>query len=197
MQAYTDLQDTELMAAIVRQDVQAFETLFDRYSHLVYATCVRVLQDQQAAEDIVQEVFLRLWRRPEHFDPQRGRFLSWLLSVSRNRAIDEVRSRGRRRTHESPSDIENDADEPAASDDPLLAAELADLRDTLREALAGLPDDQRQTIELAYFGGLTHLEISVLLRQPLGTVKTRIRLGMKKLRAALQRRVPTGDYHDA
>jgi RNA polymerase sigma-70 factor (ECF subfamily) len=190
---YADLQDNELLGALQAGDLHAFEELFRRYSHLVYSTCVRVLEDAQAAEDMTQEVFLRLWRRPELYDPERGRFLSWLLSVTRNRAIDELRSRGRRRAHETQSEMENDSDEPTASDDPLMAAELADQRMALRSALAELPEEQRKAIELAYFGGLTHLEISVLLRQPLGTVKTRIRLGMRKLRVALQRKVETGE----
>ena len=193
MTDYADLQDSELLEALARSDLGAFEELFRRYSHLVFSTCVRVLEDAQAAEDMVQEVFLRLWRRPELFDPERGRFLSWLLSVTRNRAIDELRSRGRRRVHEMPSEMVRDSDEPTASDDPLMAAELADQRQWLRAALAQLPEEQRRAIELAYFGGLTHLEISIMLQQPLGTVKTRIRLGMRKLRVALQPRVETGE----
>jgi RNA polymerase sigma-70 factor (ECF subfamily) len=192
-QDYATLADNELLEAVRAGEIGAFDALFTRYGHLVYSTCVRVLEDAQMAEDMTQEVFLRLWRRPELYDPERGRFLSWLLSVTRNRAIDELRSRGRRRAHETPGEIENDSDEPTASDDPLMAAELADQRAALRQALAQLPEEQRRAIELAYFGGLTHLEISMLLRQPLGTVKTRIRLGMRKLKVALQQMVETGE----
>jgi len=184
--SFTGVPDEELLEAFRRSDAGAFEEVFARYSHLVFSTCLRVLEDAQAAEDMTQEVFVRLWRRPELYDPARGRFVSWLLSVTRNRAIDELRSRGRRRSHETSGEMERDVDEPTASDDPLMAAELADQRAVLRAALDELPEEQRSAIELAYFGGLTHLEIAMLQRQPLGTVKTRIRLGMKKLKVALQ-----------
>ncbi len=186
MTSFTGVPDEELLEAFRRSDAGAFEEVFARYSHLVFSTCLRVLEDAQAAEDMTQEVFVRLWRRPELYDPARGRFVSWLLSVTRNRAIDELRSRGRRRSHETSGEMERDVDEPTASDDPLVAAELADQRAVLRAALDELPEEQRSAIELAYFGGLTHLEIAMLQRQPLGTVKTRIRLGMKKLKVALQ-----------
>lgn len=186
MTSFTGVPDEELLEAFRRSDAGAFEEVFARYSHLVFSTCLRVLEDAQAAEDMTQEVFVRLWRRPELYDPARGRFVSWLLSVTRNRAIDELRSRGRRRSHETSGEMERDVDEPTASDDPLMAAELADQRAVLRAALDELPEEQRSAIELAYFGGLTHLEIAMLQRQPLGTVKTRIRLGMKKLKVALQ-----------
>lgn len=186
MTSFTGVPDEELLEAFRRSDAGAFEEVFARYSHLVFSTCLRVLEDAQAAEDMTQEVFVRLWRRPELYDPARGRFVSWLLSVTRNRAIDELRSRGRRRSHETSGEMERDVDEPTASDDPLMAAELADQRAVLRSALDELPEEQRSAIELAYFGGLTHLEIAMLQRQPLGTVKTRIRLGMKKLKVALQ-----------
>lgn len=186
MTSFTGVPDEELLEAFRRSDAGAFEEVFARYSHLVFSTCLRVLEDAQAAEDMTQEVFVRLWRRPELYDPARGRFVSWLLSVTRNRAIDELRSRGRRRSHETSGEMERDVDEPTASDDPLMAAELADQRAVLRAALDELPEEQRSAIELAYFGGLTHLEIAMRQRQPLGTVKTRIRLGMKKLKVALQ-----------
>lgn len=186
MNSFAGAPDEELLEGFRRSDTGAFEEVFSRYSHLVFSTCLRVLEDVQAAEDMTQEVFVRLWRRPELYDPARGRFVSWLLSVTRNRAIDELRSRGRRRSHETTGEMERDVDEPTASDDPLMAAELADQRAVLRAALDELPVEQRSAIELAYFGGLTHLEIAMLQSQPLGTVKTRIRLGMKKLKVALQ-----------
>src|SRR5262249_46682319 len=142
--------------------------------------------DVQLAEDITQEVFLRLWRSPDLYDASRGRFLTWLLSVARNRSIDERRSRGRRFRHEAPPSLATEemlAGARTADDDD--AALLSDDRIVIKKALATLPPEQRLAIELAYFGGYTQQEIATGLHQPLGTVKTRIRLGLQKLRGLL------------
>jgi RNA polymerase sigma-70 factor (ECF subfamily) len=189
------ISDPELMRAIGQQDRQAFETLYDRYNRLVFSTAYRVLQDAHGAEDVAQEVFVRLWKNPDRYDEQRGRFLGWLLSVTRNRAIDEVRSRKRRPLSESqignPEDSGSLADEtpsePARS--AMELAEMTDQREMVRQALADLPEEQRLAIELAYYKGLTQVEIAAELNTPLGTVKTRVRLGMQKLRLALEGRV--------
>ncbi len=184
--AYNGLDDEQLMQRISYRDLQAFRALYSRYANLVYSTSLRVVRDSQIAEDMVQEIFLRIWRKPESYMPQRGRFLTWLTSVTRNRAVDEIRSRNRRFRHETASPEEQERELPAAdAEDPALSAELADQRRLILAALAGIPFEQRQVIELAYFGGLTQQEISERLSQPLGTVKTRIRLGMQKLRTAL------------
>jgi RNA polymerase sigma-70 factor (ECF subfamily) len=180
------LGDEELMRRLFARDGRAFEALYDRYGDLVYSTALRVLHDRQLAEDVTQEVFARVWRSPGSYVAERGRFLTWLVSVTRNRAVDEVRSRGRRQRHESASPEEQERELPAGEgNDPLVSAELAEQAHAVREALAEIPPEQREAIELAYFGGLTQQEIAVTLAQPLGTVKTRIRLGMQKLRALL------------
>ncbi len=181
---YRELSDEELMRRLFYQDRHAFEAIFDRYGDLVYSTALRVLRDAHLAEDISQEIFVRLWRKPESYVAERGRFLTWLISVTRNRAVDEARARGRRQRYETGSP---EGQELPAGDtiDPGLNAQLAEQRRIVRAAVAELPPEQRQVIELAYFGGLTQQEISERLTQPLGTVKTRIRLGMQKLRAAL------------
>ena len=173
------------MARLAMRDMKAFEALYDRYGTLVYSTALRVVGDAQLAEDIAQEVFLRIWRRPDHYVPQRGRFVTWLLSVARNGAVDQIRTRGRRRRHETAT--EESAQELPADEgrDPALIAQLADERQKVRRALVSLPLEQRRVIEMAYYGGYTQQEIAAMLSQPLGTVKTRIRLGMQKLRAAL------------
>jgi len=184
--AYTGLDDEELMQRLLYRDLRAFRALFDRYGNLVYSAALRVVRDAQIAEDMVQEIFLRIWRKPESYVAQRGRFVTWLTSVTRNRAVDEIRSRGRRFRHETASPEEQERELPAPdTNDPALTAELADQRRLILAALAQIPQEQRQIIELAYFGGFTQQEIAQRLSQPLGTVKTRIRLGMQKLRVAL------------
>lgn len=183
---YAELGDEELMRRLYHRDKRAFEAIFDRYGDLVYSTVLRVLRDAHLAEDVSQEIFVRLWRKPQSYVAERGRFLTWLIAVTRNRAVDEVRSRGRRQRHETASPEEQERELPAGdSIDPALNAQLSEQARIVRAALAELPPEQREIIELAYFGGLTQQEISERLDQPLGTVKTRIRLGMQKLRAAL------------
>lgn len=183
-----DVDDAGLMEAIGRGEMHALEDLYDRYSTLVYSVSLRVLRDPQLAEDVVQEVFLRLWRQPASFDPERGRFISWLMSVTRNRALDEVRRLSRRLRAEEPET----EDRPIEAirrrdrlDDPALGVELREQREVVQAAMTRLPPEQRRAIELAYFSGLTQTEISDVTGEPLGTVKTRIRLGMRKLREAL------------
>lgn len=185
--------DESLMAGIVLRDEAAFVVLYERYAALVYSTSLRVLADPQLAEDAAQDVFVRLWRRPEAFQPARGKFLSWLLSVARNRAVDELRVRGRRRQREVASigftDEEDYRPSGVSRDDPELSAQLLEEQGLVREALSHLPVEQRRALELAYFGGLTQQEIAIGLNEPLGTIKTRMRLGMQKLRRALQERI--------
>jgi RNA polymerase sigma-70 factor (ECF subfamily) len=188
---YTSLQDNELMDRLCSRDLRAFEALYDRYGDLVYSVALRVVGDTYVAEDITQDVFLRVWRKPEQFDLQRGKFVTWLLSVARNRSIDERRSHGRRLRHEAlPTATEEEDVLPSAHDldDPALATLLEDERKAVRRALEVLPPEQRLAISLAYFGGMTQQEIANKLGQPLGTVKTRIRLGMQKMRGALDER---------
>lgn len=181
--------DAALMEALGRDDLEALDALYSRYSTLVFSVSLRVLHDRQLAEDVVQEVFLRLWRQPASFDPERGRFISWLMSVTRNRALDELRRVSRRnRSEDQEEDEANPLDSIATADrmdDPVLGAELREQREAVRLAMTRLPPEQRRAIELAYFSGLTQTEIAEVTGDPLGTVKTRIRLGMRKLREAL------------
>ncbi|MEO6398237.1 MAG: sigma-70 family RNA polymerase sigma factor [Tepidiformaceae bacterium] len=185
--------DEALMVAITAsRDELAFAVLYDRYVDLVYSASIRVLADAQLAEDASQDVFVRLWRRPETFIAERGRFLSWLMSVTRNRAVDELRARSRRRRREGGSLGEPDEGAtPLFSmecEDPPRSAELHEEQVIVRRALACLPVDQQRALQLAYFKGLTQQEIATVLHEPLGTVKTRIRLGMQKLRRALEQK---------
>jgi RNA polymerase sigma-70 factor (ECF subfamily) len=148
--------------------------LYDRYSSIVYAVALRVLQDTGAAEDVLQEIFMQLWRNPGSFDSSRGNMAAWLAVIARNRAIDSLR---RRRPED---DIEN----VVVSVEPDLATETDRSRamDKVRGALEQMPAAQRKTLEMAYFEGLTHTEIAKKTGEPLGTIKTRIRTGLLTLR---------------
>ena len=189
----TDWPDEMLMAAVCARDEQAFVALYERYADLVYSTSLRVLADRQLAEDTAQDVFSRLWNHPQSFIAERGRFLSWLMSVTRNRSVDELRARARRLHRQAGSGTDNEelmALVPAPeTEDPARSAQLSEERIAVQRALATLPGEQRQALEFAYFGGLTQQEIAARTGEPLGTVKTRIRLGMQKLRRALEDRV--------
>jgi RNA polymerase sigma-70 factor (ECF subfamily) len=184
------LQDEVLVSGLRSRDLGAFEALYDRYADLVFSVALRVVGDRHVAEDVMQDVYLQLWRRPEQFDAARGSFRTWLLSVARNRSIDELRAAARRLRRTAPASRAGEEEAIEDTDrrgDPAAASVFADERAAVRAALAAIPDEQRIAIELGYFGGLTQQEIAERLGQPLGTVKTRIRLGMQKLRATLER----------
>jgi RNA polymerase sigma-70 factor (ECF subfamily) len=183
---YAAAADERLVEALEGRDERALEALYNRYGDYVYSVCLRMVGDVQLAEDLSQEVFLRLWRRPDLYDMSRGRFLTWLLSVARNRAIDERRSRGRRFRFESPpSETSEEMLASAPTGEERDVAVVSEERVVVQKALATLPPEQRLAIQLAYFGGYTQQEIAQGLHQPLGTVKTRIRLGLQKLRLVL------------
>ena len=150
--------------------------LYDRYSPVVYAVALRVLGDTGAAEDVLQDVFMQLWRNPGAFDSSRGSLGAWLAVITRNRSIDTLRKRR----------PENDIEDVILSVEPDLAgdADRARVRERVRTALEGMPDAQRKALELAYYEGLTHSEIAAKTGEPLGTIKTRIRAGLMTLRKA-------------
>jgi RNA polymerase sigma-70 factor (ECF subfamily) len=168
------LSDFSLVTAIRSGDESAMAALYDRYSSLVYSIALRVLGDTGTAEDVLQEVFMQLWRNPGLFDSSRGNVAPWLAVISRNRAIDNLR---RRRP-------ETDIDDVVVSVEPDMAsdAERAVVIQKVRGALEGMPSPQRAALEMAYFEGLTHTEIAAKTGEPLGTVKTRIRSGLLALR---------------
>jgi RNA polymerase sigma-70 factor (ECF subfamily) len=178
--------DAALVARLANGDGNALETLYDKYSRVVYSFSLRMLADPGSAEELTQEVFLRLWRQGYRYESSRGAFLTWLLSVTHNMAIDEIRRRKRRPIA---ADSTNDDQAMTLLPDHRIdvegAAWLTSLQVIVREALREIPAAQRQVIELAYFSGLTQSEIAERLSQPLGTVKTRMRLGLLKLRDRL------------
>ena len=180
---YSLLQDESLIARLVQQDVRALDTLYARYSRPVFSLALKILGDREIVEEVVQEVFLRLWTRAASFDPQRGKLLSWLLTITHHRAVDELR---RRRSQPQVDGLDEQlatAEEPAS--DPSETYARVEDKEAVQRALARLPEAQRRPIEMAYYGGLTQVEIAQTLREPLGTIKTRMRLGMQKLRVLL------------
>jgi|DewCreStandDraft_1066081.scaffolds.fasta_scaffold00545_47 RNA polymerase sigma-70 factor (ECF subfamily) len=182
---YGDASDEEIMAAVAQRDPRALEALYDRYGAVVYSLARRLLSDPHRAEDVVQDIFLRLWDRPQLYVASRGQLLTWLLTLARNRAIDHLRAQGRQQRF-----LRSPAGAQVETQDPAEQAHWALERRQVLAALAQLPPEQREAIELAYFHGLTHREIAEATGLPLGTVKTRIRLAMQKLRGLL---LPEGE----
>jgi RNA polymerase sigma-70 factor (ECF subfamily) len=176
IQAPDHKDDAALIARMRAGDQSAMADLYDRYSGVVYGVALRVLGNTTAAEDVVQEIFLQLWRNPRAFDAERGRLAPWLAVIARNRAIDHLRKRPR----------EDDIDELPISTGVDLESDSAQKLaiEKVRAALAQLPPDQCKALEMAYFQGMTHTEIAGKTGEPLGTVKTRIRTGLLALRKA-------------
>jgi RNA polymerase sigma-70 factor (ECF subfamily) len=165
------------MERVRARDVAAFEKIYDTYHRLVYGIALKMLQDAMAAEDLTQGVFLKVWSSPDAFAA--GNFAGWIARVARNRALDVLRSRGVRTEADLPVDVPLDS-----SLDDVVFSRIDAVR--VRAALAALPDEQRHPIELGFFGGVTHEEIARRTATPLGTVKTRIRAGLRKMRAQLE-----------
>jgi RNA polymerase sigma-70 factor (ECF subfamily) len=180
---FRGLADEELMGLVRDGEVQAFEVIFDRHSAAAFSLAYRMCGRRSAAEDIVQDAFLSLWRSSSSYDAGRGSVRSWVLSVVHNRAIDAFRRHGSRDSRDIPDDgIAERLPSPDATD---LEVERRDDARQVRTALEELPPDQRQVIELAYFGGFTHTQIAEMLELPPGTVKGRMRLGLTKMRYVL------------
>lgn len=177
--------DVNLLQAIARRDETALGSLYDRYRLILFGLLVRILSSREEAEDILQEVFLQVWRRAADFDERRGKPFTWLVTLARSRAIDRLRqlaSRGR---------VANAAAKETTEEvsDAALDAIRSEQREVVSRALAELPEEQRRALLLAYFEGLTQTEIATRIGAPLGTVKTRMRSGMIKLRELLGQRM--------
>jgi RNA polymerase sigma-70 factor, ECF subfamily len=180
--------DVRLLQCIARRDATALAELYDRHSRLVFSVIVRILRSQSDAEEVLQEVFVRVWNRAETYNERLGWPAAWLTRIARNRAIDRLRSKRARGEHLPPIETPEYAESPQAitTETPeKLAAEAATAA-TVRDALATLPEAQRSLIEAAFFDGYTHQELAERFDLPLGTVKTRIRTGMLAMRARLE-----------
>ena len=177
--------DADLVRRVALRDPSAFTRMYDRHATLLYSVALKILADPEEARDVLQHVFLTLHEKAGRYDPALGRPAAWLATMARNRSIDRLRSLKRERTYAEKIRLEAD---PAELSSTTIAAPAAysDEVELLHGAVAQLPPDQRQALELAYFSGLTQQEISEKLSQPLGTVKARIRRGLLKLRESLE-----------
>ena len=173
--------DVELLHAVARGDEGALARLYDQYRVILFGLLVRILNSREEAEDVLQEVFLQVWKRARDFDEGRGRPFTWLVTLARSRAIDRIRQLGARQRL-ADSAAQNSSEEASDAVSDTLHAEQ---REIVARALAALPEEQRRTLNLAYFEGLTQSEIAEKLGTPLGTVKTRMRSGTIKLRELL------------
>ncbi len=175
----TPAADTQLVARLQKRDPQALAELYDRYGRVAYSLILRVVRDAAIAEDLVQETFLRVWNRAQAFDAERGSIGPWLLAVARNRAIDYLRSTGGRERNAVEFE---ETEHPALYTDMEHDILLSEKARRVKAAMERLPANHRQVIELAYFEGLSQTEMAERIGQPLGTVKTWVRTGLKSLR---------------
>jgi RNA polymerase sigma-70 factor, ECF subfamily len=176
--------DDALVRRLLRNDVNAFEKIYDKYCRIVYSLVLRIVQQSGPAEEVVQDVFLQLWRNSAQYDATRGPFAPWLLTLARNRALDTLRLKSERQRR-----LENQSDELfSVVVAPQYEKELDEKRrgERVRSLVGELNPQQKRAIELAYFQGLSHTEIAAELKEPLGTVKSWIRNGLIRLREALQ-----------
>jgi RNA polymerase sigma-70 factor (ECF subfamily) len=176
-------RDAALVHRLLHQDVNAFEQLYDRHSRIVYSLVLRILQQTQTAEEVVQDVFLQVWRNASQYQESRGPFVPWLLTMARNRALDTLRLKSERQRRR-----EDQAEElPSISEAPQYEKELDQKRraERVRSLMAQLSAPQQKAIQMAYFEGLSHTEIAAALKEPLGTVKSWIRNGLLRLKEGL------------
>ena len=178
-----DVELTDLVSLIARGDQDALAALYDSTNRLLFGLILRVVNDQGAAEEVLMDVYTQVWKQAPAYDTGRGSPLAWLTTIARSRAIDRLRSGWQTQQRSEPLDVVTDKETAALS--PEEDSVYAERQQLVRKALAALSSEQREVIELAYYGGLSHSEIAEKLQQPLGTVKTRTRLGLMKLRDAL------------
>jgi RNA polymerase sigma factor (sigma-70 family) len=183
-EAYRGLRDDQLVELVAQRDADALEALYERYGRPAYSLARRILTEETLAQDVVQEVFLSLWRDAHRFDAGRGTVATYLLSMTHHRAVDVVRREEKlRRWRTSDEGLELEPDPKVGVEDEVEASER---RAEVRAALGELPAAQREALLLAYFGGYTQREVAALVGVPLGTVKTRMAAGMRKMKASLR-----------
>jgi RNA polymerase sigma-70 factor, ECF subfamily len=176
---YVLLADEDLISLVGGSDAEAFATLYDRHGRAAYSLSYRMMGERQAAEDLVQDAFLKVWRAAGSYRTERGSVRTWILSIVHNRGIDQLRSLASRRRTQNKVEASAPTSQPSEA---FAQTWRNSQREQVREALGTLPEEQLKILELAYFSGYTHVEISEMLDLPLGTVKGRMRLGLKKIR---------------
>jgi RNA polymerase sigma-70 factor, ECF subfamily len=183
---YTRLSDETLIQLIARSQENALSELYDRYSRLVYSVALNTLSDPVRAEEVTQDVFVRVWEKARTYNAEQGRVVGWLASIARHRSIDLFRQFRAHRENLQVTWQEAEMADLPDGQNVEWEVDLAQRQQRIRWAVSQLPIDQKQALGMAFFQGMTHPEIAQVLGEPLGTVKTRIRLGMQKLRAILQ-----------
>ena len=182
--------DVQLLQAVARGDEAALARLYDQYRVILFGLLVRILGSREEAEDVLQDVFIQVWRRAKDYDAERGKPFTWLVTLTRSRGIDRLRLMGARQRLSEASAKEPNEEIADALHDTIQAGQ----REIVQRALATLPEEQKEALLLAYYDGLTQSEIASQLGTPLGTVKTRMRSGMAKLRSLLAGQVDTFGY---
>ena len=177
--------EIELLRRVAQGDRRGFEELYDRFSGVLFSTAYRVLNSQEAAEDVLQDVFVQIWEKAPLYDPTRGKPMTWAITLTRNKAIDRLRSAQRRSRLQDELLQESQTAEQFDDRSSFDAASTSDTNKLVHGAIQKLSKDQREAIELAFFSSLTQLEIAERLKLPLGTIKARIRRGMMRLRDLL------------
>lgn len=175
-----------LITRIAGKDEQAFATLYDQYARLLFSVVLSIVKKQEDAEEVLQEVFLQIWNRASTFDTARENVYAWLTALARNRAIDRIRSRAYRNTQQEVGEVFLDVSGLEETGTALDAMVMMEQADEVRQALKEIPSEQRELIEMAYFEGHSQSQLAERLNLPLGTVKTRMRQGMKKLCGLLE-----------
>lgn len=183
-QTGSNAEDAALIRRMCEADETALGALYDRWVRALYSLVVHLLKDPDEAEDVVEETFWQAWRKASSYEPSRGAVSTWLLTIGRRKALDRIRARKRHKEEPLGRD-ESFADIPSTAPDPSQNVENRELREKVRLALRELPSEQREVLELGYFRGMSQTEIADATGQPLGTVKTRMRLAMQKLREPL------------
>ena len=180
---WAEKDDRELIQRMASKDANALDAFYSRYNRLAFSLIFRILGNRADAEDVLSDVFWQVWQQSSRYDSSRGKPVAWLLTISRTRAIDRLRSTSRHQMETQVEEAQLDPPSSAAEPDPFVRA---DVRGAVQEALQSLPEQQRIPLEMAYFQGMSHTEIAGALGQPLGTVKDRIRTGMLHLKKRLR-----------
>ncbi len=193
---YTELKDEEVMALIAAGIKDALESMYDRRGNQVFSLAMHLLRDRPSAEEVTQDVFVKVWRLGSSYDNERGSVAAWLMGITHNRCIDELRKR-RSELSKIQQGIDQEAQIPSGAPDPLDMAAASEDRKLVLWALDYLSREQKEVVNLAYFHGLTHSEIAKHLGQPLGTVKTRMRLALQKMRKTIVQNPREPQIHES